>query len=228
MLAPGGLVVDECVRTEFGSYVEECDITGRYALASLADTDYECEHGRLAGDPCPSPTIVVSQAWPNLGLRAGDAVQNWPHRFPCGCFAHEPAPAYINLTPKEPLMLTAAPAPAVLADEPPVFTPEEAAAAYVPKYGYKADGTERKRPAPSRERQQRMQAARQYARVEAEVEADVAMRRAIEAAANLPAPAPTRVAHVTTNTLLDKIVADIDAEIARLQAARDALVGVVA
>jgi hypothetical protein len=51
------------------------------------------------------------------------------------------------------------------------------------------------------------------------------VREAIAAAAEIapPPPRPVRVAHASTNTLLDKIVADIDAEIARLQAARDAL-----
>lgn len=178
MLAPGGLV-DECVRTEFGSYVEELDVTGRYSEASLATADYECEHGRLAGDPCPSPTIVASQAWPNLGLRKGDVVQNWPHRFPCGCFAHEPAPAYIDLTPKEPLMLTAAPERAALPAGPPVD--DDAAA----------------------------------------------IAEALTAAANIEPAKPkrvTRVVHSTGVPLLDKIVADIDAEIARLEAFRAILV----
>jgi hypothetical protein len=56
-------------------------------------------------------------------------------------------------------------------------------------------------------------------------EADSRVREAIAAAAEIapPPPRPVRVAHASTNTLLDKIVADIDAEIARLQAARDAL-----
>lgn len=231
MLAPGGLR-DDCVRTEFGSYVHELDITG--VFAPMADTDFECEHGRLAGDPCPSPKITASQAWPNLGLRAGDVVQNWPHPHPCGCWPSElaervpadapeeiltgvvePTPDLMSiLTPRrEPLMLTAAPERDAL---PPAEAP----------FGRKADGTPRKRPAPSPERQLRMQAARTKAKTDAET---AVVRSALEAAANVETPVAVtrRVVHLSTDTLLGRILADTDAEIARLVAFREAIVEVL-
>lgn len=105
---------------------------------------------------------------------------------------HDTTPDLLTLlSRKEPLMLAAAPEPmlvgAAVHDEAP--------------FGHKADGTPRKRPAPSPERVALMRAGRGKV---------------------------TAVVHVTNVPLLDRIVADLDAEIARLTTARDALIGVAA
>lgn len=202
-------------------YVADGDHTSSMStLSSLASADYECEHGRLPGDECPSPRVVLTSS-----AYKGQVVQNWPHAHPCGCWPQRaepklpewtplpnvcalPTPDLMTiLTPKEaPLMLEppAAPmallCPALVPDEKhedllgPVSAPAEA------PFGYKADGSPRKRPAPSPERVAHMLAARGKAK-------------------------PTAVVHVTGFASLDKIVSDIDSEIARLQAARAAIVG---
>lgn len=151
--------------------------------------DNECEHGRLPGD------------------RLDGEAPNWPHAHPCGCWPSElprvtpVARPSIDLTPKEPLMLT-------------VTTPERAAEEAAPEV---------------------VPAVAAPAEVAAEATPDDAesrVREALAAAANVAPPTPRRrvtpVAHVTTNTMLGRIVADLDAEIARLQAARDALAEVIA
>jgi hypothetical protein len=127
---------DAWLTTESGAGVLECDLVSTFSNVSLATADYECEHGRLGGDPTPA----------------------------CGCWRSElPAPTAVVhvttpdlisiLTPKEaPLMLTAAPERAAL----PAGTPEA-------PFGLKADGTPRKRPAPSPERMAKMLAARKEA-----------------------------------------------------------------
>lgn len=43
--------------------------------------DRECEHGRLPGDTCPSPRIVMTS-----DLFKGTVIQNWPHEAPCPCW----------------------------------------------------------------------------------------------------------------------------------------------
>jgi hypothetical protein len=185
--------------TESGAGVLECDLASTFSNVSLATADYECEHGRLGGDPTPA----------------------------CGCWRSElPAPTVVVhvttpdlisiLTPKEaPLMLTAAPERAAL----PAGTPEA-------PFGLKANGTPRKRPAPSPERMAKMLAARKPKTAEpvpapeptnAEVLQGIADR-----VANLH---PTTIVHVTSSPLLKRIIAEIDDEIARLQSAKDALLG---
>jgi hypothetical protein len=217
-----------------------CAPIGRPWTALLADD--ECEHGRLPGD------------------RLDGTAPNWPHTHACGCWPselpHVPTPVgapMLNLTPKEPLMLTAAPARVAVPADPRMrnyramepsklaaclreleggyaiidgnFTMAEhlaaaqEAAALVAPNGFKKDGTPRK------SRAGRPPVTREPVPVALTDEADSRVREAIAAAAEIapPPPRPVRVAHASTNTLLDKIVADIDAEIARLQAARDAL-----
>lgn len=44
--------------------------------------DNECEHGRLPGDPCPSPVVTYKS-------KPGEKFQSWPHDHPCGCFPQE-------------------------------------------------------------------------------------------------------------------------------------------
>jgi hypothetical protein len=51
----------------------------------------ECEHGRLPGDPCPSP-VVSFRAAGSPGeehYRPAETVQNWPYGTPCGCWPQE-------------------------------------------------------------------------------------------------------------------------------------------
>lgn len=151
------------------------------------------------------------------GRLAGDPTK------PCGCwpteapdFKREPTrvvhvatPDLMNiLTRKEPLMLNTG--------------PERLALPAGPPYGYKLDGTPRKSRA-GRTPGKRLTVVNPI------VPEPDPVRDAIEAAANLPAPpAPTAVAHVTTGTLLAKVIEDFDAEIARLQAAKATLLAVLA
>jgi hypothetical protein len=76
-LVPSVAAADDAVVTPSGSYVHESDVTG--LGGSLATADYECVHGRLAGDCCPSPAPGPGDRW----------VQNWPHPHPCGCWPTE-------------------------------------------------------------------------------------------------------------------------------------------
>jgi hypothetical protein len=214
-----------------------CAPIGRPWMQLLADD--ECVHGRLPGDRT-------------------EACGCWPSELPPRVTPVAPIP-YINLTPKEPLMLTAAPERVALPADPRMrnyramepsklaaclrelengtaiiddnFTMAEhlgaaqEAAAVVAPNGFKKDGTPRKSRAgrPAKPVAAPARLALPAGAVPDEAESRV--REALEAAANVAPPAPraTPVAHLTTNTLLGRIVADIDAEIARLQAARDAL-----
>jgi hypothetical protein len=54
---------------------------------SLADADYECAHGRLAGDVCPSPRVRLQSE--EMVAKYGRHVQSWPHPHPCGCWPQE-------------------------------------------------------------------------------------------------------------------------------------------
>jgi hypothetical protein len=49
-----------------------------FDLSGLPLAEFECEHGRLSGDPCPSPT--------------------WPRPVPCGCWPNERS---VRLLPTE-------------------------------------------------------------------------------------------------------------------------------
>jgi hypothetical protein len=141
----------------------------------LPFADDECLHGRLAGDPTPACGCWLSES----EILEPTSVE------------HPPTPDLMStLTPKEaPSMIPAPPALAAL-PAPAVEAP----------YGFKANGTPRKRPAPSPERVAHMLAAR--------------------------GTKATRVVHATTPELLTRIVEDIDAEIARLQAAKAKLLAV--
>ncbi len=132
---------------------------------SKATADYECSHGRLAGDECPSPVVTFTS--PEF---RGRVVQTWPHAYPCGCWPSERL-ARILPTGKEPKMLNAA--PVALPTEPDVSAAIAAAATIKP--------------------------------------------------ARTPRRPVTAVVHATTSPLLASIAGELDAEIARLQAARDAL-----
>jgi hypothetical protein len=171
----------------------------------LPFADDECLHGRLAGDPTPACGCWLSEVEPEI--------------LEPTSVEHPPTPDLMStLTPrKEPLMLTGAQHDALAQDryehvpagELPerlaLPAPEAASAAelapLVAPYGFKANGTPRKRPAPSPERVAKMLAAR--------------------------GTKTTRVVHATTPELLTRIVEDIDAEIARLQAAKAKLLAVV-
>jgi hypothetical protein len=48
---------------------------------SSADTDYECVHGRIAGDRCPQPEFV-----PGNGKPVPNLDRRWPHDHPCDCW----------------------------------------------------------------------------------------------------------------------------------------------
>jgi outer membrane murein-binding lipoprotein Lpp len=111
--------------------------------------DSECEHGRLAGDTCPSPALTFLLP---LNPREGERrkrtiVQNWPHDHPCGCHPSE------STTPDLMTTLKRAEEAAEMPTEP-VVAPVEA------PYGYKPDGSPRKRPAPSADALQKSIATR--------------------------------------------------------------------
>lgn len=55
---------------------------GSSVLVSLADADYECAHGRIAGDPCPQPEFVPDR----LDRPVPNPDRRWPHDEPCGCW----------------------------------------------------------------------------------------------------------------------------------------------
>jgi hypothetical protein len=68
-------------------WVEESDACG--SGWSLADTDYECVHGRLSGDSCPQPATVPGyndKPIPNPDRR-------WDKPYPCDCFGEAGAKA---------------------------------------------------------------------------------------------------------------------------------------
>lgn len=65
------------VPTGTGAYVHEADVRGVFTGTSIATADYECTHGRLPRDVCPSPAVRTSK---------GQVVQNWPHAAPCACW----------------------------------------------------------------------------------------------------------------------------------------------
>lgn len=141
-------------------WVSEGDLASDLsALCSVANADYECEHGRLAGDTCPSPVVKFLD---------GTTVQSWPHDHPCGCFASE------QITVERIVVRETAPnlmSTFKRAKEAAVETNTEA------PFGYKADGTPRKRRAATPEVQAKMAAARKA-----------------KAAAQLAAPPATAVA----------------------------------
>jgi hypothetical protein len=184
---------DGWVETGTGALVCALDVPS--IRPSLADADYECIHGRLAGDVCPSPRVRFTS-----GEFAG-VVQNWPHPHPCECWPQEqPMTGTPDLMgalriPKE-------------TDVTDVTETEEA------PYGRKADGTPRKRPAPSAEQIAAQQVGRQQAKE----------RRAREAASDpLSTPVAQRASAVTPHPTFARLVAELDGEIARLTKARDYL-----
>lgn len=179
-----------------GGYVEP--ISQRSWSQLLADD--ECAHGRLAGDPT-KPCGCWPTELPGFTL----AIAPERELLEPTAVVHAATPDLMSvLTPrKEPLMLTAA--PERLALPPGLPAP----------FGVKLDGTPRKRP------------GRKPKPVPAPEPDPV--RMAIEAAANLEPVAlvrPTSVVHLTDSSLLSKIVLDIDAEIARLEAAKARLLEV--
>jgi hypothetical protein len=207
---------DAWLTTESGAGVLECDLVSTFSNVSLASADYECEHGRVGGDPTPA----------------------------CGCWRSElPAPTVVVhvttpdlisiLTPKEaPLMLTAAPERAAL----PAGTPEA-------PFGVKLDGTPRKSragrpvklaPAPKLPPELELASAQPTPAeptppaepTRAEILGDIAER---VADVYVPAPKPSivQIVHATNAPLLRRIIAEIDDEIARLEAAKAALIGVI-
>lgn len=102
------------------------DVTGAPGQA-----DFECEHGRLAGDTCPSPVVKYLD---------GTTVQSWPEDHPCGCW------------PSEQITVERMPVRELLAAPNLMSTLKRAEEAVMETteapFGYKADGTPRKRPAP--------------------------------------------------------------------------------
>jgi hypothetical protein len=162
------------VDTESGSLVDEIAACGS-PLGSLADADYECRHGRLAGDVCPSPRVVATS-----GEFGGRVIQNWPHPHPCGCWPQEqtPTPDLMGVFSEQEKLVEATTVPSAPAP-----------------FGYKADGTPRKRPAPSPEQLAAANAGRQRAQA----------RRAVE------------------SPILTRMIGELDTEITRLQLARTKL-----
>lgn len=64
-------------------YLNDMHLTIGSAMGGYS-ADMECEHGRLPGDVCPSPRVVLTS--PQF---KGQVVQNWPHDHPCPCWGEE-------------------------------------------------------------------------------------------------------------------------------------------
>jgi hypothetical protein len=191
-------------------WVQESDIRPDFSNRwELADTDYECEHGRLAGDVCPSPRVVFTS-----GEFNGVVVQTWPHPDPCGCWPQEAKPS----VPTPDLMTTLKLAQeATVPDETVVTTTPEPA-----PFGRKADGSPRKRPAPSAEQLAAASAGRaraaQARRNAKELRTDGTS--AVAGTSTVPSIA------VVQSPVIARLVAELDAEIEQLNSARNRLLGV--
>lgn len=166
------------------------------------DVANECSHERLTGDPCPSPDGV------------------WPHSHPCACWGERNGrlpsrtPDLIaTLKTKEPVVETTTTPPAQGAEKP------EA------PFGYKADGvTPRKRAAPSA--QQLAAASAGRARAAEARKAAQAAPLAIAGTSAVAGTSTTPSIAVVQSPLIARLVAELDAEIAQLNDARNRLLGV--
>lgn len=161
------------------------------------DANSECSHGRLTGDPCPSPDGV------------------WPHSHPCACWGERngrlPSP-----TPD--LIAT------LKTKEIPVETTDPPRDVEAP-FGRKSNGEPRKRPTPSPEHM----AAAAAGRARAKAARDAAKKVAPLAIAGTSAVAGTSTTPsiaVVQSPLIARLVAELDAEIAQLNDARNRLLGV--
>jgi hypothetical protein len=149
--------------------------------------DLECEHFYLPSDGCPHGCFVNGRYVPTEQRASTPDLMTTFQRA------------------KEKAMQTAPPIPAPVSQENDTDVAPDA------PFGYKTDGTPRKRPAPSAEQLRKAAAGR-------------AKAAAARNGRQRPEPAPAVTEGPAHSPVLERMIAELDAEIARLTAARDALV----